>query len=422
MALASEERRFGQVRSVRSETTLAGMSARPLVCDRVTRLCRQWLRAYAGALFGAALIACSATPPMAAMQPAAFAGNGAAGQPALGSSSDPDPITAEGPLPLNPAAPPLRALDAGAPDVCNATSVRAEKVPVDVFMMIDQSLSMLDPDISGNTRWASITDALTQFVHAKDSAGFGVGLQYFGLGLAGVSCAPEDYAMPEVEIGALPGNADAITDSIAAHIPSSVTPTLAALQGALMHASSYKLQHPTHAVVVLLVTDGEPDFCGLVDDTAAAAQASLNATPSIPTYVLGVGAALDALHQIAQAGGSDHAYIVDGTQDVSTQVLQALDQIRNSVALPCEFVAPHDPGTPFDPTKVNLSYTPSGGSEMVISYSSDASKADSATMAWHYDDPAAPTKLVLGANTCKAVTSGGGTIGISLQCPTIELK
>lgn len=400
------------------------MPARSVARAHVTPACRRWLRSYAGA---AAVVlssaACAATPPSAAIEPASsFAGSGAAGHAALEPSNNLDPISTDGPLPLNPSGPPVRAPDAGAADVCNATSVEAEKVPVDVFMMIDQSLSMLDPDVSGNTRWGSIVDALTQFVHAKESDGFGVGLQYFGLGLAGVSCTPEDYAMPEVEIAALPDNADAIVNSISAHVPSSVTPTPPALQGALMHATSYKMQHPTHAVVVLLVTDGEPDFCGLIDDTAAAAQTSLNATPSIPTYVLGVGSALDALNQIAKAGGSDHAYIVDGTQDVSSQVLQALDQIRNSVALPCEFVAPHDPGTPFDPSKVNLSYTPSGGPQMVISYSSDAAKADSAAMAWHYDDPAAPTKLVLGANTCKLVTSGGGTIGISLQCPTIELK
>jgi hypothetical protein len=182
------------------------------------------------------------------------------------------------------------------------------------------------------------------------------------------------------------------------------------------------MQHQSHAVVVLLVTDGEPDFCGLLDDVVTAAQSGVRATPSIPTYVLGVGASLDALNQIAQAGGSEHAYIVDGMQDVSAQVLQALDQIRGHVALPCELVVPTIPGTPFDSTKVNVTYTASGGPESVISYTSDIAKCDSAAMAWHYDNAGAPTKIVLGANTCKAVTSGGGKLGISLQCPTVELK
>jgi hypothetical protein len=369
---------------------------------------------------GIAALSCTSTPPSAAGRSDPLPSTLVAGQPAPELVAHASDGGAQSPLLARPTSPESSRTPEA--DVCHATSIEAEQVPVDVFMMIDQSISMLDPDISGGTRWGGIVDALTQFVQAPESSGLGVGLQYFGLGLAGVSCSPDDYAVAEIEIGALPENAQAIVTSIGQHIPSSVTPTPPALQGALMHAAAYKMQHATHAVVVLLVTDGEPDFCGLIDDTISAAQAGVHALPSVQTYVLGVGAALDALNQIAQAGGSEHAYIVDGTQAVSDQVLQALEQIRNRVALPCELIAPHDPGTAFDPSQVNLTYTPSGGTEMVLSYSADLAKSDSAALAWHYDNPDAPQKLVLGANTCKAITSGGGKIRVSLECPTVELK
>jgi uncharacterized protein YegL len=102
------------------------------------------------------------------------------------------------------------------------------------------------------------------------------------------------------------------------------------------------MQHPTHTVLVLLVTDGEPDACGidLLGDTAAAASAGLAANPSVATYVLGVGTSLDALNQIASAGGTRQAYIVDGTQNISAQIVEALNKIRGMTSLPCEFACP----------------------------------------------------------------------------------
>jgi hypothetical protein len=312
-------------------------------------------------------------------------------------------------------------LDAG--DVCNASMTAAQQVPVDVYMMIDQSLSMVALDDAGNSRWDDVIGALTQFVQSPDSAGLNVGVQYFGLGLAGSSCEPSDYAVPEVEIGSLPSNATALINSFAAHGPSSVTPTLPAIQGAVQHAQAFKMSNPSHSVVVLLVTDGEPDFCGadLLGDSVNAAAAGVAAMPSIATYVLGVGTSLDNLNQIAMAGGTGQAYIVDGTSNISTQVVTALNKIRGNAALPCEFqIPPPDPGMKFDFTKVNLSYVPPGGQSTVVPYAADPTACNAAALAWHYDDPSRPTKILLCDNTCKAVSSGG-EISIALHCPTVPI-
>jgi hypothetical protein len=264
---------------------------------------------------------------------------------------------------------------------------------------------------------------LTQFVQAPESAGLNIGLQYFGLGVAGGSCEPNDYASTEVEIAELPGNAAALTASFAAHGPSTVTPTAPALQGAILHARAHKEKNPSHTVIVLLVTDGEPDACGGLPDTVAAAAQGLAGSPSVSSYVLGVGDALDALSQIAAAGGSGQAYIVDGTQNVSAQVVAALSAIRGSASLPCEFlIPPPDPGSSLELDKVNLSFTPSNEPSMIIGHAPDIATCDQAPLAWRYDVPEAPTKFILCENTCKAIARNGGRVDIAFKCPTIELK
>ena len=306
--------------------------------------------------------------------------------------------------------------------VCKGDIAGAERLQLDLFVMIDQSLSMVTPDASGMTRWAAVTGALTQFYQSPDSAGIGVGQQFFGLGLLGSSCTASDYATAEVEIAPLPGNANALTMSLMAHGPSSVTPTPAALQGAILHAQDWKTKNPSHVVAVLLVTDGEPDLCGLVPDVATAAMAGASGTPPIQTFVLGVGTALDALNQVAMAGGTNQAYLVSGNTNVSGSVLDALNKIRAATSLPCEFTLPMpDPSKPFDYGKVNVVFTPQGGTQQVVYYTADPSKCDPMALAWHYDDPMAPTRIELCPDTCSTITKGGGTIGYQLYCPAIEL-
>jgi hypothetical protein len=61
---------------------------------------------------------------------------------------------------------------------CAATSAAAELLPIDLFVILDQSSSMNDPASNGKTRWVAIRDALENFVTSA-TAGVGVGIQYF---------------------------------------------------------------------------------------------------------------------------------------------------------------------------------------------------------------------------------------------------
>ncbi len=89
--------------------------------------------------------------------------------------------------------------DAGVPDVrftydaepppedaCALTTVRAEQIPLDMYVMMDISGSMLDTTSSGATKWDGMKQAFTAFVQDPKSAGLGVGIQYFAQRAPGV--------------------------------------------------------------------------------------------------------------------------------------------------------------------------------------------------------------------------------------------
>jgi hypothetical protein len=76
----------------------------------------------------------------------------------------------------------------------------------------------------------------------------------------------------------------------------------------------------------------------------------------------------------------------------------------------------------FETDKVNVAFTPEGGQNTWIGYSPDLAACDAAPLAWRYDDPTSPGKILLCDGACKAVASSAGKINISLKCPTIELK
>ena len=62
---------------------------------------------------------------------------------------------------------------------CAGEEHDAELLPLDVYIMLDRSLSMNAATGAGNTKWQAITSALEAFVADPESDGIGVGIQYF---------------------------------------------------------------------------------------------------------------------------------------------------------------------------------------------------------------------------------------------------
>lgn len=74
----------------------------------------------------------------------------------------------------------------GGSAACAGEKSTAELVPLDMYIMLDASGSMLDGSTSRVSKWDAVTQALTSFFTDPQSAGLGAGLQYFPLAAAGV--------------------------------------------------------------------------------------------------------------------------------------------------------------------------------------------------------------------------------------------
>ncbi len=320
----------------------------------------------------------------------------------------------------------IAGLDEG--EDCVEDIVAGETVPLDIYIMFDQSGSMLAEVENGETLIDLVREATASFLSDPASVGIGAGIGYFGyMPIGETSCDPADYATPDVPIDLLPDNAGAVVDSLDSVTPTGETPTGAAIRGACDYAQGYREAHPDHIVVILLVTDGEPKAplssekgCEptLADAAEAAVECSAGDAP-IPVYVLGVGDALENLDQIAEAGDTGSAYLVEESSNVSEKVLRAMNDIRGDALIPCEFLIPEPAeGEMLDYARVNAIFTDPEGAEQVIGNVQGEGDCDPQTGGWYYDDPEAPTRIILCGTTCEQVTGEGGRFEIALGCAT----
>lgn len=93
-----------------------------------------------------------------------------------------------------------RGADAGdtgpIPDGASCAEVvrNGELVPLDMYILLDRSSSMLDTTAAGGTKWQAISSAVESFASAATSNGVGIGLQYFPLLKPGVPAICKTHA------------------------------------------------------------------------------------------------------------------------------------------------------------------------------------------------------------------------------------
>ncbi|MCC6554252.1 MAG: VWA domain-containing protein [Polyangiaceae bacterium] len=283
---------------------------------------------------------------------------------------------------------------------CAATSAAAELLPLDIIILLDRSGSM------SGSNWNGSTAALDTFIDDPASAGLNVGIAYFPVAnLGGLDdCDYTLYDDLAVPIGELPMNAPALHASIAAEDPlGGSTPMYGALKGVLFAATAYQDANPTHKVIVVFASDGDPNSCpgneNQIPVIAGLAASALNYN-GVQTYVIAIsGASLANLNQIASAGGTNAAY--DVTSDVSA-FSQKMAEIRAS-ALACEFLIPPPPdGEDLDFNLVSVQFTAGDGTASEIPKASDVGDCG-AGPGWYYDNNANPTKIILCPGSCTAV-------------------
>lgn len=408
--------------------------------------------------------------------------------------------------------------ESDAPSVeCAGEVTRAEMAPLDLYIMLDRSASMMEQNASGISKWQAVKTAIAAFTNAPDSEGIGVGIQYFpqrrpevassctsdaecgdagpcflklcahhlagspsravpcsahfecgvandcvpfgrcsndvsklctnlGAACAGdagtctsssshclneLSCDVARYGQPEVAIAALPGSGAALRASLDVQAPSGDTPTRAALEGALAQASAHASAAPERRVAVVLATDGLPTQCAPIDAPTLTnlAESAFERAPSVRTFAVGVftpeladsGRVL--LDLIADAGGSQQAFIVRTDQDVTEQFLAALNEVRQT-SLACEFRVPEPTaGNRVDYDHVNVEVLEAGADTPTrLEYVARPEECGQFG-GWSYDvDPktgGTPQTIIVCPSTCRSFESRlGGQVDIRIGCKT----
>jgi hypothetical protein len=318
----------------------------------------------------------------------------------------------------------LASCDALSFDGCVGEGYEGESIPLDIYVMFDTSGSMLN-DVGGVTRLQAIQRAAEEFLRDPASRGIGVGIGYFGnQPIGSTSCDAAAYTAPDV---AVTTDHEAVIASLDRRAPTGETPTAAALRGACSYARTQKQAHPERALVILLMTDGKPEApvscsggacCPTLEDATQAAAECASGPQGLPTYVLGVGPELGNLDQIAAAGKTRSAYLV-GNDDVTANVLHALNSIRGDATVPCQLEIPASrDGSILDYSRVNVVYSTSG-CNFVPAYYVDSVASCDAAGGWYYDDPSAPSTVSLCPATCDDVSIPGAALRFSVGCQSL---
>jgi von Willebrand factor type A domain len=300
---------------------------------------------------------------------------------------------------------------------CATSSAGSTRPPTYLVVMYDRSISMGD-SVGSTTKWAACKTALEAFFAAPSSAGIHASLTFFGKDASSstADCSASSYVTPQVAMGALP-NATSYANAINGTSPSTDTPTVAAEQGAIQYAQQIKTGlKPNEKIAIVLVTDGDPLFCGSGNTVTAVANAASSVASTIPTYVVGIGSSLTNLNTIAKAGGTTAILVSTSTPSQLTADLEkALGSIA-SAQLGCSYPFPSPPaGQTLNVNAVNVDYTPSGGAQATLNYSGDCSDANG----WHYDSTTAPTQIVMCPSLCTTLKGDpGGKIDIIFGCST----
>lgn len=307
---------------------------------------------------------------------------------------------------------------------CASESAEAKVTPVYLAFAFDVSGSMGQGDRAWHDRalkWDPVVAATKAFFQDTASDGLSASMTFFPA--ASDRCEDVSYLMPDVAMTALPSTEfGRVLDERGSQTWRGGTPTLHVLRGVVDFVQDRMQQTPGRYVIVL-VSDGYPEGC---DDTSIASvvEVARGVAATIPTYVVGVknppidGApdAVTNLTEIAQAGGTERAYIIDtgNPAQTTTDFKATIDAIRGS-AISCNLGIPAPPdGRQFDSEKVAVNYR-SGSTTTPLTYDPTCVMPN----AWQYDDPLNPTEIELCPSACSTIqVDPVASLSVEFTCET----
>lgn len=310
-------------------------------------------------------------------------------------------------------------------EACATQTTMTELLPVYLVFGFDRSGSMGKGDEDWHDqslKWDPVSAATKAFFADPASQGLSAALKFFPHASGeDERCDTTNYEVPDVPMTALPSSVFATAlDVVPTEDWIGGTPTLEAMQGMLAYIDAQSVSAPGRYAIVL-VTDGYPQDCpdSSIDSVATLAE---SVALTIPTYVIGVanppidGApdTVSNLSQIAAAGGTEQAYLIDtgNPEQTAADFAGAIEAIR-SAAISCDVAIPEPPADrSFDKEAVSVNYSLSSGGNTQLSYDPACSG-----QTWHYDDPTTPTRIELCPEACATVQSdSAATLSVDFAC------
>jgi hypothetical protein len=328
-----------------------------------------------------------------------------------------------------------------------------EEVPKALYIMLDQSGSMVTDDLSsilsqipiigalfppGTNKWKLAVNGLTQFVNDTGSAALKVALRYFP---KDGQCDGTGYDTPSVPMDIMTVNAANVIASLTAEKPTGNTPTAGALRGIINYCLKYQADHPKEQCVGVLVTDGDPTDCDPRDAQGLGQLAADAKAKGIQIYAAGMqGASFATLDEIGKQGGGDctpndpqtYACNMTSSPDAFLKALQAISSqtsVRtrtetrtetHSSVLACQWKIPDTKdGTTFDKDQVNLRYTGKDSPETNVGAIESQNDCGQVPDGWYYDSAASPKNILVCPQTCTKLNAlTAARVDILLGCAT----
>jgi len=313
---------------------------------------------------------------------------------------------------------------------------------LDIYFVFDRTGSMGDDCAYTHGMMAPVmskacyaTYAFSDYLIDGVTAGVDTRLAFQFMSLAQDDCDGGPYSTPLVPLTPLPVPADhVIIQDISNETFEGGLGTH--IEGALRGIAAYTAAHqePGREIIGVLMTDGDPQGCDEdIGNLSDIVSAHFDAT-GLRTFIIGMEGANDGhLEELGIAGGADphdmycgsvnepcHYWNVgNGSQNAIKDALTAI--VQQAAPIPCEFpTAGLKPpaGQALDFGKVNVTLTDSKQTETTIGQVADEAACPDDVPAWYYDDPKAPTKILLCDKACAAVTDAenGSKVNIVVGC------
>lgn len=223
------------------------------------------------------------------------------------------------------------------------------------------------------------------------------------------------------------------------HIPDSVGSN-DALQKILQHYDTWAPQmRPTASKHIIVVTDDDSDLSATdfnnqflaLDPSHAGYRFHAIASPEDPIvacvaqtsccpafFPFSAALSEEYLELTALTGGIFGNLC---TQDFGPIFNQVSTQVVSGAALACEYPIPPPPdGMDFDPDRVNVEFDDGMGGALEIGRVDNPAACAGVADGWYYDDPTAPTSIVLCPQTCDTIQGfASASVSIKFGCATI---